>query len=134
MSTPPHPPPGDPSERVLLEHLWSGDRDAFDALFDRYFARVWRVASRSSVDPQARAEVTRDVMRRFFGTLVRGRGRGDGRGPGPAALGLALTLLELERRGLPTPAGAKPPGAPAPDGYGTAEPHRGLQPALRRDG
>jgi RNA polymerase sigma factor (sigma-70 family) len=46
----------------LVRSAQSGDRDAFGALFDRWFARVFDVAYRIVRDQEVAAEVTQDVF------------------------------------------------------------------------
>jgi hypothetical protein len=83
-------------EEVLLERLREGDRKAFDALFERSFARVWALTAHAGVDLEVQREIISEVLTALFDVLAVGADEGVGLDP----TALALTQRALARRGV----------------------------------
>jgi hypothetical protein len=89
-------------EEVLLERMREGDRSAFDALFERSFARVWALTAHAGVDVEAQREIISEVLTALFDVLAVGGEEGLGLDP----TALALTQRALARRGVTFSRGA----------------------------
>ncbi|MCH7733972.1 MAG: sigma-70 family RNA polymerase sigma factor [Chloroflexi bacterium] len=68
----------DMSDQILLAKIAESDRQALEALYDRYGRRVFALAARMLNDPQSSEEVTQDVFMsvwRRVGSYQSGRGK-----------------------------------------------------------
>jgi RNA polymerase sigma-70 factor (ECF subfamily) len=62
-------------DAAIVERIRGGDRDAFDRLFHRYYARLWVYARRRSTSDDAASDVVQDVFAALWSTHERWRVR-----------------------------------------------------------
>jgi RNA polymerase sigma-70 factor (ECF subfamily) len=83
------------TDEELMLQVRRGSREAFEALFERYRAAVWRFFRRRVPDPGRAEELTQDV----FVAILQGSSRYQGTGPVRSYLfGIAYNILLADRR------------------------------------
>jgi RNA polymerase sigma-70 factor (ECF subfamily) len=83
------------TDEELMLQVRRGSREAFEALFERYRAALWRFFRRRVPDPSRAEELTQDV----FLAVLQGSRRYQGRGPVRSYLfGTAYNILLADRR------------------------------------
>jgi len=64
----------EPTDEVLVKMICSGERQAFEALYDRYFHRVYRFLDRRMANRADVEETTQEVFASLFSSLESYRG------------------------------------------------------------
>jgi RNA polymerase sigma-70 factor (ECF subfamily) len=64
----------EPADEVLVESICSGERQAFEVLYDRYFVRVYRFLDRRMANRADVEETTQEVFASLFSSLESYRG------------------------------------------------------------
>jgi DNA-directed RNA polymerase specialized sigma24 family protein len=62
------------SDLAIAKRVAAAERPAFEALFDRYAHRVYRLASRRATGPESARKLTERMLERMFGEIASYRG------------------------------------------------------------